>query len=248
MNMLRTLGLLGAAFVTMGSGGVTKATSEQPATALEPEYVDSQPAADAASSGSEIMAAASDDTASGTSPVPSTEMADDGALIEVALSDDYIQGRYFTEGGILGFDDAISHVGVYFSDSRDFIGNVGLMTEHMPLFVPGLTMSVGARGYVALLSDPDDDVVGLAPGIEGRFGLPADFDFPLAAVGSIFYSPDVLTLGDAQDIIDIDGRVEAEIRSDIVGFIGYRVHRFDSDEGANKKAANEIQIGARFRL
>lgn len=249
MNMLRILGLLCAAFMTMGSGGVSTATSEPPPVPLEPEYVDAEPAADAAdkASNSKITTAPSEGAAAADT-LPATETVDDGALIEVSLSDDYIQGRYYTENGLLGFDDAVSHVGVYFSDNRDFIGNVGLMTDPIPLFIPGLTLSVGARGYVALLSEPDDDVVGLAPGVEGRFGLPTEFDFPLAAVGSIFYSPDVLTLGDAEDIIDIDGRVEAEIKSDIVGFIGYRVHRFDGDEGANKKAANEIQVGARFRL
>ena len=252
MNIFRIIGLLCAAFLTMGSGGVSKATSDQPSTTLKPEYIDAEPVAHAPEPkpGADVEEATSKDQAAESPPIPATptEMTEEGAAIELALSDDYIQGRYYTGGGILGFDEETGHVGVYFSDNRDVIINAGLMTDRIQLFkdIEGLTLSAGARGYVALLSDPNDDVVGLAPGIEGRYGLP--YDFPIAVVGNIFYAPDVLTLGDAEDIIDIDARVEAEIIPDIVGFIGYREFRFDSDEGDDKEAASEIQVGARFRL
>ena len=268
MNILRTAGLLGAAFMTMGSGGVVKASGEQPATALEPEYVDESQAADAAATPSTSAASTSGSTGdealidadgltsadAGTvgAGIPKTaaQMADEGKAVEIAFSDDYIQGRYYTGKGLLGFDNATGHIGAYISDNRDIIANVGLMTDSFPLIkqIKGLNLSVGARGYVALLSDPNDDVVGLAPGIQARYGLPYDFGFPLAVAGDIFYSPDVLTLGDANSIIDVDGRVEAEFITDIVGFVGYRLFTFDSDEGSNTNAANEIQIGARFRL
>lgn len=252
MIMVRTIGLLCAAFLTMGSGVGSKVTKDAAETVHEPEFVDEAPVADAGEAAGEteadIETAASEEPAAAPAPVPVTaaEMIDNGAAVELALSDDYLQGRYYTGNGLLGFDEATGHVGAYFSDSRDFIGNVGLMTDRIPMLVEGLTLSVGGRGYVALLSDPNDDVVGFAPGIEGRYGLP--FDFPLALVGNIFYSPDVLTLGDAEDIIDIDTRVEAEIVPDIVGFIGYREFRFDNDDGDDTEAASEIQVGARFGL
>ncbi|MEZ5931866.1 MAG: YfaZ family outer membrane protein [Alphaproteobacteria bacterium] len=252
MNAVRMITLLGAALLTMGSGGIAKAPSNETAVVHTPETLDVEPSAAAEAVDQEreprIATAASDNHVGEVAPVPPTaaEMAEQGPAIEVSLSDDYIQGRYYTGGGLLGFDEATGHVGAYFSDNRDFIGNVGLMSDRVPLFIPGLTLSVGARGYVALLSDPDDDVVGLAPGVEGRFGLP--YDFPIALVGNVFYSPDILTLGDAENIIDIDARVEAEVIPDIVGFIGIREFRFDSDEGKDKKAANEIQVGARFNL
>ncbi len=251
MNTVRITGLLCTAFLTMGSGGIAKSPDDQTSgTTFEPEYVETEraPATAADGSAADAMGVDSMDAAA-TPPVPPTaaEMAgDQGRAIELSLSDDYIQGRYYTGGGILGFENTINHVGLYFSDNRDIIGNVGIMTDRYPLFVEGLTLSAGARGYVALLSDPDDDVVGLAPGIEGRYGLP--YDFPVAVVGNLFYSPDILTLGDAEDIIDIDVRLEAEIVPDIVGFIGIREFRFDSDEGSDKKAAEEIQVGARFAL
>jgi hypothetical protein len=87
-------------------------------------------------------------------------------------------------------------------------------------------------------------VVALAPGAQGRFGLP--IEFPVYAVASIFYAPDILTLGDAERVLDLDLRLEAQVIENTVAFVGFREFRFDSDEGSDKKAANEFQVGARF--
>lgn len=265
MNMLRTAGLLGAAFMTMGSGGVAKNTSGQPATALEPEYVDESQAADAAATpvattdgalidldGADASASASEsaDTAGPGMPQSATAMARKGKAFEIAFSNDYVQGNYFTGDGIFGYDQVSADLGIYFSDDRDIIGNVGVLTDDFPLVkqIEGLNLAVGARMYVALLSDPDDDVVGFAPGVQGRYGLPYDFGFPLAVAVSAYFAPDVLTLGDAEKVLDIDARVEAEFVPDIVGFVGFREFRFDLDEGSDEKAAEEFQVGARFLL
>lgn len=166
--------------------------------------------------------------------------------LEVVLSDDYIQGTYFPGGGLLGFDNALGHMSVYFSDERDFVGSVGLMTEPISIFKEGFTLSAGARGYLALLADPNDDVFAAAPGVQGRYALPSFQGRALNVAGSLFYAPNILTLGDATDIIDLDVRLEAEILPEIIGMIGIREFRFDSDEGGDKRAASEIQVGARF--
>jgi len=188
--------------------------------------------------------AARDEPVEGDASV-SASAEGDGTEIELALSDDYIQGKYFTGGGLLGLQRADGHIGLYFNDDRDLIGTLGLMTTPISLFIDRLSLSVGGRGYLALLAAPDnDDVFGVAPGVEARYALPVPY--PVTAVGSFFYAPDILTLGDAENIVDLDARGEAQITSGLVGFIGYRVLRFDSDEGDAERAANEIQIGAAF--
>ncbi|MGI9501415.1 MAG: YfaZ family outer membrane protein [Geminicoccaceae bacterium] len=250
MNMIRIIGLLSAAFLTMGSGGISKVTNDEPPATPEPAYIEIEPAEAVPASGSdpEIATAASHTPAarSPVSPATSAASSDHGAAIEVSLSNDYIQARYYTGGGILGFDNAQGHVGVYISDNRDLIGNIGLMTVPVPLLTEDLTLSAGARGYLGLLSSPNDDAFGVAPGVEVRYQLP--FAHPMYASGNIFYAPDVLTFGDAEDLIDLDLRYEAQLIPSAIGFIGYREFRFDSDEGGDKEAANEIQVGVRFYL
>lgn len=129
---------------------------------------------------------------------PTVAVSDTSSAVELAISDDYLQAGYFTGGGLLGVDQAQGHVGFYFSDGRDLIGNIGMMSEPLPLLNERLAFSAGFCGYLALLSDPDDDVFGLAPGVEVRYVLP--FAYPVDAVGSLFYAPDTLTLGDIGEI------------------------------------------------
>ena len=163
---------------------------------------------------------------------------DSGGAVELAFSDDYLQATYFTGGGLLGFDEAKGHVSLYFSDDRDLIGTIGLLTDPFPVAVDGFSLSAGARGYLALLSEPDDDVFGPAPSVEARYALP--FSHPMYAVGSIFFAPDILTLDDAGNILDLDLRYEVQVVSNLVRFVGYRQFRFNSDDGDDKKATSEI--------
>ena len=257
MTMIRTLGLMLAALMTMGSGVVKKSdVDSRSADALSKEIETVSPIYEAPSDismGAESNASAVRSAASGkpstvTTATPLTATSamglNEGATVELAISDDYIQGRYFTSGGILGVENAQGHVGVYFSDGRDVIANIGMMSIPAPVFTEGLTLSAGARGYLALLSDPNDDVFGAAPGVEARYALP--YKRPMYLVGNFFYAPDILTLGDAENIIDLDLRYEAQIVPDVIGFVGYREFRFDSDEGDDTKAASEIQVGGRF--
>lgn len=249
MTTVRIVSLVSVALLTMGSGGVKRSSDASEATAQQAEPVlsaDEQELESTLETESDepiVLDAASDAEAAPT-PIMAGTTPDDGAAVELALSDDYIQGRYFTTGGLLGFDNMDGHVGAYFSDNRDIILSIGLMTAPAPILKEGLSFSVGGRGYLGLLSDPDDDVFGAAPGAEARYRLPVAH--PTYAVGSIFYAPDILTLGDAESILDLDLRVEAELVENAIGFVGYREFRFDSDEGDDKKAASEIQIGGRF--
>jgi hypothetical protein len=243
---------MSVALLTMGSGGVRQSDSNGTSAAADVDSASSadQTLASGSSTTDEETSTVRSASANGTGPRPvvspanAAEAPDDGSALEIALSDDYIQGRYYTGGGLLGFDETKGHVGVYYSDDRDLILNIGLMSDPTPVFMDGLTLSAGGRGYLALFSSPSDDVFALAPGVEVRYALPPAH--PMYVVGSLFYAPDILTLGDAKDVVDLDLRYEAQLIPNAVGFIGYREFRFNSDEGADQKAASEIQIGGRF--
>jgi len=170
--------------------------------------------------------------------------------LELAVSNDYVQGRYFTRGGLLGVDQADGDIGVYYNDDRDLIAWLGLSTSPNVALFDQLSFSVGARGYLGLLAAPNnDDVFGVAPGIEARYPLPLPIPYPVTAAGSLFFAPDVLTLGDAENILDLDLRGEVNITSWLVGLVGYRLFRFNGDDGGDDvNAANEIQFGVRFNF
>ena len=71
---------------------------------------------------------------------------DSGGAVELAFSDDHLQATYFTAGCLPGFNEATGHVGLYFSNNRDLIGTIELMTDLFPIAVDGFFLSAGARG------------------------------------------------------------------------------------------------------
>ncbi|MGI9506213.1 MAG: hypothetical protein ACR2RE_24500, partial [Geminicoccaceae bacterium] len=81
------------------------------------------------------------DTSPATAPTAEASdpsLAAPGSSLEIALSDDYIQGRYFTDGGIIGFDQLDGDVGIYFSDDRDVIGSLGVMSSPFSILIDDL--------------------------------------------------------------------------------------------------------------
>ncbi|MGI9437155.1 MAG: YfaZ family outer membrane protein [Geminicoccaceae bacterium] len=246
MMIQRTIGLAAIVVLTMGSGGVKRSSDDatrsvivanQPevGTVMSPSDVGVEQAVEPAKSHGDDAMVATD---------AGSEFMGNGSAIELALSTDYLQGRYFSGPGLLGFDQANGNIGLYFSTDRDLIGDIGVMSDPFSVLTEGLTLTFGARGYLALLADPSTDVFGIAPGVEARYAIPTSR--PMAAVGSFFYSPDILTFGDAKDIVDLDIRYEVQVIPSTVGFVGYRLFSFDSDVGDDKDAANEIQLGARY--
>jgi len=246
MIVLRTVGLVSIVAITMGSGvpGASNSNTDEVGETFEIEDLETV-RSPSDFPDDPLLASETTPPPEPTSPESDGSRASSGSALELALSDDYVQGKYFTNGGLLGFDQLDGHVGFYFSDDRDLIGSLGLMSEPFQIFIDDLSLSVGARGYLALLASPgNDDVFGAAPGVEVRYPLP--LPYPVTVVGSLFYAPDILTLGDAENIVDLDLRGETELVPGVVGFAGYRVFRFDRDEGGDKNAANEFQFGGRI--
>jgi hypothetical protein len=109
-----------------------------------------------------------------------------------------------------------------------------------------LSLSAGAKAYFTLLSEPQDaDVFSLAPGVEGRWTIPTKI--PMYLTASFFYSPKILTLGDAKVMYDFIARYEVGFTSSVVGFIGYRQLRYELESEAeeHRYLDDDLHIGVR---
>ena len=112
--------------------------------------------------------------------------------------------------------------------------------------LPGpLSLSIGGKAYAAFLDDPSDDVFAIAPGVEGRYALP--FGLPAAVVANVFYAPEIITFGEADNVLDFNVRFEVQATSRLVGFVGYRLLEFDRDDG-DEDIVDHVQFGVRFAL
>ncbi len=80
---------------------------------------------------------------------------------------------------------------------------------------------------------------GLAPGAEARYAL------PMAVVANIFYAPEIITFGEADDILEFNVRYELQVASRAVGSVGYRLLDVDRDNG-DDQAVENVQLGLRL--
>lgn len=168
--------------------------------------------------------------------------------IELEITGDSIEGRFLTDADIVGLGGNQLGVGLLLSEDRDTVANgqilaPGLLQRFLPDFV---SLSLGARAYIALLADPDDDVAAIAPGAKARVGLPFLEDVPVAGVGEIFFAPDILSFGEAEEVIDFSGRLEVQFLERTTGFVGFRVLNFERKGGGEDTIVDSLMGGIRF--
>jgi hypothetical protein len=86
--------------------------------------------------------------------------------IELAVTDDTLQGKFITDAGLVGLDGNTIGFGLLLSDDRDIVGSVeflapGVLRDLLPDF---LEVSLGARGLVGLLEIPTTTLSASRPG------------------------------------------------------------------------------------
>ena len=165
--------------------------------------------------------------------------------VEIAVSEETLEGTYFTDAGMVGLPGGGMGLSVLLSDDRDLVASGSVMAPNVLANVlPGpLSLSIGGKVYAAFLDDPSDDVLGIAPGVEGRYALP--FGLPAAVVANVFYAPEIITFGEADNVLDFNARFEIQATASVVGFVGYRLLDFDRDDGDDQIVEN-AQLGVRF--
>jgi YfaZ precursor len=110
---------------------------------------------------------------------------------------------------------------------------------------PTCSSCPSARALIGLLDDPDDDVVGIAPGVAARARLPFGGP-PMYIASDFFYAPDILTFGDADAVVDFNVRYELQFLQNTTGFVGYRLLDFDRDGGGENDIVNTVMVGLRY--
>lgn len=167
--------------------------------------------------------------------------------IEVALSDEALQFRYRSDGSIVNVKQGRLYAGLFVSEDRDVVGSAALL---VPIDVPlgkRLSLQLGPQAYMALLSDEENsDVLALALGAELRFALLSERQIEL--VGSGYYSPDVITFGSADNLFDLEARIEARLTERAVGILGARWFELDLTTGDERTLQDELFLGVRVGL
>lgn len=177
---------------------------------------------------------------------------DTTTAVEATGGNSVVQLRYLSPSpwAVTGRGSSDIDYGFLLSENRDIILSTALMFHTDLDIVPGLTIDVGPQGYLALLSAVrKTDVFAVAFGADARYILP--FLSPrwgIAAFGSAFYSPGVLTFGSAHNLYDFTAGAEVQFTPRLAGRAGYRWLKFTTVGEPDVRVDNEVFAGLRWRL
>jgi hypothetical protein len=177
-------------------------------------------------------------------PAAAQEQATDrDPLAELALSNDTLQLRYYDKKD----SDADSRLvaGGFLGEERDIVLTAAMM---FPVDIGQyFDITFGPQLYAALLSEENEDVMAVSLGTEIRWFLDSSHRF--AVSGQAFYSPDILTFGSADNVLDLSARAEFKIADRVIVFGGMRWFEFDLTEGEGERTLQEeVFFGVRYRM
>lgn len=178
--------------------------------------------------------------------------ADTTTAAEATGGNSVVQLRYLASSpwAATGRERSDLDYGFLLSENRDIILSTALMFHTSLDLVPGLTIDVGPQGYLALLSAiRKTDVFAVAFGAAARYVLPfLSSRWGIAAFGSAFYSPGVLTFGSAHNLYDFTAGAEVRFTPRLAGLAGYRWLKFTTVGEPDVRVQNEVFAGLRWRL
>lgn len=184
--------------------------------------------------------------AAGAAPAQEPRPSDSARAVEATVGNTILQVRYFTESP-LGPAKSDLDFGILLSENNDFIGSAALMFDTDLGQVPRLRFQIGPQAYLTrLVAQRKTDVFALAAGANARYELIPRLG--VAAFGSAFYSPGVLTFGSAHNLYDFSAGAEIRFASRLTGMAGYRWLKFTLVNQPDIKVQNELFAGIRWQL
>jgi hypothetical protein len=162
--------------------------------------------------------------------------------VELYISDDALQAQYVRSLDLGELGPTEARLGFFYNEDRDLIG-VGDLLAHVgdDVGVRALEVRVGTRVYGAFLAPEDQDVFGIGLGGEAQYFIGSARNTSVTL--SLFYSPDIVTFGQADNIKDASLRLMTRLRSGTDVFVGFRVFEIDLPE--DREVDDNLHVGLR---
>lgn len=171
-----------------------------------------------------------------------------GDYLDATVGNSVLQLRYLTPSPVNPTGTASDlDYGLLLSEGRDIIGSAALMFHTDLNVIPRFTFEVGPQAYAALLdAQQKTDVFAVAFGGNARYELIRRLG--VAVFGGAFYSPGVLTFGDAHNLYDFSAGGEVRFTPWLVGEAGYRWLKFTLVNEPDERVQNEVFAGLRWQM
>lgn len=178
--------------------------------------------------------------------IPVESLEPDEKRLDVYFSDKVGNLQYERSASMINVPNGRINAGFLFSEERDTLFSGSIMLDSDGDLLPGVRLSFGSRGYVALLGLENADVFGVALGIEADFIVPLEI-LPLRLSASYFYAPDILAFGDADRIFDWDVNIGLQLRDSFLVYTGVRYLQMDTRPG-KREVDDKLHVGVRWNF
>ena len=162
---------------------------------------------------------------------------------DVNLRDTSAQIQYSASMGRDTLGKAELHAGVLYANKQNMLGDFGLLVkDDVGGNAPGVTVGVGIKGLMAKVGDIDAAALALgglvrfAPFADSRFGI----------VGHLYFSPNIVTFGNANRYTETVLRLEYEIIPQAAVYVGYRRISFGFEKLPNIVLEKGAHLGVRM--
>lgn len=178
--------------------------------------------------------------------IPAASIEPDSRRLDLYFSDKVGNFQYERSASVINVENGRINAGFLFSEERDTVFSSSVMLDSDKGLLPGVRLSFGSRGYVALLGIENVDVFGLSLGAEVEFIVPLE-KLPLRLTAGYFYSPDILSFGDADRIFDWNVNVGLQLREFVMIYAGVRYLQMDTSLD-KREVDDRLHVGVRWTM
>jgi hypothetical protein len=164
--------------------------------------------------------------------------------LDINLRDNSAQIQYSAALGRATLGKTEMHMGyLYTSKTNNSFADFGILVkDQVSPDAPGLAVGFGLKGLIARVNSYNASAVALGGLV--RYSPPA---VPrLGLVASVYWSPNILTFGDADRSIETGMRVEYEVIPQAAAYIGYRKIKFGIKNFPDTTLEDGVHVGVRM--
>ncbi len=162
--------------------------------------------------------------------------------VEFYISENALQAQYVRMLDLGEIGPTEVRGGFFYNEDGDLIGMGDLLMDvGDEVDARRFELRFGTRLYGAFLAPEDEDVFSIGIGGEAEYFF--NQARTVSAKVGLFYSPDIVTFGAADNVKDVSLRLMAQMRDGTDIFVGFRV--FEMDLPIDREVDDNVHVGFR---
>jgi hypothetical protein len=163
--------------------------------------------------------------------------------VDFNLRNDSVQFQYLASMGTGNLGKTDMHAGLLYVNQKDLLADLGIMVrDDVSKSAPGVSVGAGIKGVTAKAND--HSVAAIALGGLVRYSPFSDHRFGI--IGQLYFSPHIVTFGDADRYTETGARLEYEIIPQAAAYLGYRKINFGIEAKPDATLDEGAYVGVRI--